>query len=111
MVIVARRSRTERGTMNRRRLPIFFAIALCGLTACNDVIYRADDKVSGSNFTNDDANVAELQRRVANGDEEARYDLAEYYISNGRYEEAEALGVLIECEKRRDCPNQDANQQ
>ncbi len=91
-------------------VPLLIVVAF-GLTACNDVVYRADDKVSGSNFTNDDANVAELQRRVAAGDEEARYDLAEYYISNGRYEEAEALGVLIECEKRRDCPNQDANQQ
>ena len=93
-----------------RTIALMFAAALV-LTACNDVIYRADDKVSGSNFTNDDANVAELQRRVAAGDEEARYDLAEYYISNGRYEEAEALGVLIECEKRGDCPNQDADQQ
>ncbi len=111
MVIVARRSRTEKGTLTRRPLLILSVIALCALTACNDVIYRADDKVSGSNFTNDDANVAELQRRVAAGDEEARYDLAEYYISNGRYEEAEALGVLIECEKRRDCPNQAADQQ
>lgn len=85
------------------RLTILALVAAISLSGCNDVIYRADDKVSGSNFTNDDANVADLQRRVAAGDEEARYDLAEYYISNGRYEEAEALGVLIECEKRRDC--------
>lgn len=92
------------------RLTILVLVAATSLSACNDVIYRADDKVSGSNFTNDDANVAELQRRVAAGDQEARYDLAEYYISNGRYEEAEALGVLIECEKRRDCPNEDSDQ-
>ena len=52
--------------------------------------------------TNDDADVAKLQRAAAAGDEEARYDLAEYYISNGRYEEAEALGVLIEEERRRE---------
>lgn len=85
------------------------AVAALGLSGCNDVVYRADDKVSGSNFTNDDADVARLQRRVAAGDQEARYDLAEYYISNGRYDEAEALGVLIACERdkggdRRNCP-------
>lgn len=92
------------------RPTILALVAVISLSGCNDVIYRADDKVSGSNFTNDDANVADLQRRVAAGDEEARYDLAEYYISNGRYEEAEALGVLIECEKRGDCPNQNGNE-
>jgi thioredoxin-like negative regulator of GroEL len=78
------------------------AASLLSLSACTDVIYRADDKVSGSNFTNDDADVAELQRRVAAGDEEARYDLAEYYISNGRYDEAEELGVIIENDEYRD---------
>ena len=86
------------------------ALCLLALMGCNDVVYRADDKVSGSNFTNDDADVVRLQRAVAAGDEAARYDLAEYYISNGRYEEAEALGVLIECEKRRDCPDQDSDE-
>lgn len=78
------------------------ALGLLILAGCNDVVYRADDKVSGSNFTNDDADLVRLQRAVAAGDEAARYDLAEYYISNGRYEEAEALGVLIEEERRRD---------
>lgn len=90
-----------------KRLPawIVYGLAAMGvlvLAGCNDVIYRADDKVSGSNFTNDDADLVRLQRAVAAGDEAARYDLAEYYISNGRYEEAEELGVLIEEERRRD---------
>jgi thioredoxin-like negative regulator of GroEL len=76
--------------------------AALGLSGCNDVVYRADDQVSGSNFTNDGADVARLQRAVAAGDEAARYDLAEYYISNGRYDEAEELGVLIELDERRE---------
>lgn len=88
-------------TMRSIKLALI-AVAALGLAGCNDVIYRADDEVSGSNFTNDDADVAKLQRAAAAGDEAARYDLAEYYISNGRYDEAEELGVLIEREKRRD---------
>lgn len=79
----------------------FITAAALGLSGCNDVVYRADDRVSGSNFTNDDADVARLQRAVAAGDKAARYDLAEYYISNGRYDEAEALGVLIETDEHR----------
>ncbi|NJS15058.1 MAG: hypothetical protein HC788_11135 [Sphingopyxis sp.] len=78
------------------------AAAFFSLSACDNVVYRADDKVSGSNFTNDDADVAELQRRAAAGDEEARYDLAEYYISNGRYDDAEDLGVIIENDEYRE---------
>jgi thioredoxin-like negative regulator of GroEL len=77
------------------------AAAALSLAGCNDVVYRADDKVSGSNFTNDDANVARLQRAAAAGDQAARYDLAEYYISNGRYDEAEELGVIIETDEHR----------
>jgi hypothetical protein len=87
--------------MTMRALTLALFAAALGLSGCNDVVYRADDMVSGSNFTNDDADVARLQRAAAAGDTAARYDLAEYYISNGRYDEAEALGVIIETDEHR----------
>jgi len=78
-----------------------FALVLLTLSACNDVVYRADDVVSGMDYTTDDADVEKLERAVAAGSEAARYDLAEYYISNGRYDDAEALGVIIETQDER----------
>ena len=86
-------------TAMRLATTISILVAALALGGCDNVLYRADDKVSGKNFNNDDADVARLQRAVAAGDEAARYDLAEYYISNGRYQDAEDLGVIIETDE------------
>jgi hypothetical protein len=77
------------------RLTLVVAATL-PLTACNDVVYRAPDVVSGMKADDHGADVARLERLAAAGDEAARYDLAQYYISKGRYQDAEKLGVIID---------------
>lgn len=84
--------------MNRHR---YILLCLAGaaalpLAACNNVVYRAPDVVSGMKADDHGADVARLERLAAAGDEAARYDLAQYYISKGRYEDAERLGVIID---------------
>lgn len=83
--------------MTQRLLSVLTLMASAlTLAACNDVVYRAPDVVSGMKADDHGADVARLERLAAAGDEAARYDLAQYYISKGRYDDAERLGVIID---------------
>jgi hypothetical protein len=75
---------------------MLITVGTLSLAACNDVVYRAPDVVSGMKADDHGADVARLERLAAAGDEAARYDLAQYYISKGRYDDAERLGVIID---------------